>query len=394
MGRGAGWPGAAPYYGVFVVLGLSVGFVGPSLDALGERAGVSDAAIGLVFVVQGAAYLVGALGVGRLFDRRSGHALLALALAALVIGFASLGLATPLSAVLLAFVVIGIATSAIDVGGNTLLVWVAPADRLVGLLNGLHLCFGLGALASPLVVGLSIGLTDSIVPACLTVAAVAAISAVAVRSVPSPRPRPRAEIHAARPPLAPIVAICVFFALYVGLEAGFVGWLYTFAVDSGTTSDGGAALVVALFWAGFCTARLVAATIGQRVRPDATLLVTTSATLVPSLALVVAGTNPTVLAVASAALGAALGPQFSLMIAFAERHLTLTGGITSLFIAAAAVGGMSIPWLIGLAMDRRDADAFTSATLVGSVLVLMALGAVRVTTALTRAAAPAAGRDR
>ena len=384
MQSGAGWRAAAPYFGVFLVLGLSAGFVGPSLDALGERAGVSDAAIGLVFVVQGGAYLVGALGAGRLFDRRRGHRLLAAALAALVVGFGALALSTLLWAVLVAFVVIGVATSTIDVGGNTLLVWVAPPDRLVGLLNGLHLCFGLGALASPIVVGLSLGIFDSVVPACLAVAAFAAASALVVRAVPSPRPRPRTEIHAARPPLPPIVAICVFFAVYVGLEAGFVGWVYTFAVDSGTTGEAGAALVVALFWVGFCLSRLAAATIGQRARPGVTLVVATSASLVPAAVLAVAGTTPAVLAVGSAVLGAALGPQFSLMIAYAERNLTLTGGITSLFIAAAALGGLSIPWVMGVVMDRRGPESFTTATLLGSVLVLVALVAVRVATALTR----------
>lgn len=376
------WRVAVPYYGAFLVLGLSAGFIGPALDELGARAGVSDGTIGLVFVAQGVAYLAGALGAGRLFDGGDGHRLLTVALLCVAASFACLSAARPLWAVLTVFLAIGFATAALDVGGNTLLVWSVPGERLVGLLNGLHLCFGLGALLSPAVVAVSLATSDSIAPACLVVAAIALCGAASLRGHPSPVRRVRADVRGGggRPPIASLVAICSFFALYVGVEAGFVGWVYTFAVDSGATGDTGAALVVVMFWAGFCLARVLAATVGGRVSPGVTLATTTVAALVPALLIMVAGDHAPVLWAASAVLGFALGPQFALMIAYAERHLSLSGGITALFVAAASVGGLSIPWLIGVAMDRRGYEALPQIVTLGAVLVVTSLVAVRATT--------------
>ena len=45
------------------------------------------------------------------------------------------------------------------------------------------------------------------------------------------------------------------------------------------------------------------------------------------------------------------------MIAFAERHVAITGAATSWFIGAVAMGGFGLPWLIGQLFDRTGSSA-------------------------------------
>src|SRR5262245_12435120 len=61
------------YYAAAITLGLGTAVVGPSLDGLARRSGVTIGAIGIVFTTASMGYLFGALSSGRWFDRLPGH---------------------------------------------------------------------------------------------------------------------------------------------------------------------------------------------------------------------------------------------------------------------------------------------------------------------------------
>ena len=73
----------------------------------------------------------------------------------------------------------------------------------------------------------------------------------------------------------------------------------------------------------------------------------------------------------TALFGLAISPQFPTMIAFAERHLAITGNATSWFIGASAVGGFVLPWLIGQLFERTGASAMPVAVLSAAVATLL-----------------------
>ena len=55
------------------------------------------------------------------------------------------------------FGVLGVGAATVDLGANTMLIWHRGSE--VGRsMNLLHLCFGIGALASPLLVQLGLGI--------------------------------------------------------------------------------------------------------------------------------------------------------------------------------------------------------------------------------------------
>ncbi len=140
------------YYGAILALGLAMAVLGPTLLGLASQTQSDTGAISVVFVANAVGYMLGSLLGGSGYDRRAGHRLLAAAIL-LMAGMLAL---TPwmvhlwsLGAVLL---VLGVTEGIVDVGSNTLLVWV-HRDRVAPWMNGLHFCFGVGSVLAPLIVG-------------------------------------------------------------------------------------------------------------------------------------------------------------------------------------------------------------------------------------------------
>ena len=68
------------YYASFVVLGLALSVIGPTLPGLAEQTSVRLSEISFLFVGNSFGYLIGSLLGGRFYDRTSGHPLMAGAL--------------------------------------------------------------------------------------------------------------------------------------------------------------------------------------------------------------------------------------------------------------------------------------------------------------------------
>jgi fucose permease len=159
--------------------------------------------------------------------------------------------------------------------------------------------------------------------------------------------------------------------LYVGLEVGFAGWIATYAdtVGLGSGSGSGAALT-AVFWGAFTFGRLGGIAIAARVRPIALLLGSCTLTVLAAVALVAARGSGAAVWVATIVFAFGLAPQFASMIAFASEHLPLTGGSTSWFLAAAAIGGLTLPWLIGQLFSASGSGALPAVMLAGGAATL------------------------
>ena len=142
----------AAYLASFIFLGMALSVAGPALPFLREHAGVGIGASGFVLAGQSFGYILGSLAAGRKYDRGHGHRLLVGAGMVAVAAAVGLTAVNELWMVVGVFMIIGFSAAALDVGGNTLAVWSQPTERVGSTLNALHLCFGLGALATPLIV--------------------------------------------------------------------------------------------------------------------------------------------------------------------------------------------------------------------------------------------------
>ena len=351
------WPQSVRLYLVsFLIVGLSLSMLGPALTDLRERTGADIGQIGILFAGQSTGYIVGSFTGGRLFDRFNGHRVFAAALAVLAVGLALIPVFDDLTGLVVTFFVMGTGAAVADLGANTLLMWELGAGSGRAM-NLLHLCFGLGALAAPLVVyiGLDVA-TRAAALGCVLLA----VWATRVRA-PARPPAAREEHTDTTTPM--LMLLFLFFFVYVGLEIGFAGWIKTYGEEVGF-SDLAATWLITMFWIGFTCGRLLASALAHRVRPDTMLYAASAASLLAAVILIVGGGSTAPVWIGTALMGLATAPQFPGMMNLAEQRIHISGSATAWFVGGAGAGGLVFPIMIGRWFDARGATALPWAALV------------------------------
>lgn len=365
----------------FIAMGLTTASLGPTLPGLAAQTRVGLSAVSFLFAARSLGFMLGAAGGGRLYDRRAGHALIITALGAMALLMALTPIMQslwPLAAVVL---LLGCAEGLLDVGGNTLLTWthgtgVGPA------MNALHLCYGVGAVLAPVVVARTLALKQGTGPAYWMLALLVLPAAgwlVRLPSPPVPVALPAAPTdareRAAHVPLRIALCIALFLFLYLGAEVSFGGWIYTYALRLRLSNEDGAALLTAAFWGTLTAGRLLAIPLAARFRPRTLLLADLLCALI-SLGIIITAHTPAAIWAGTLGCGLALASIFPTTLAFAGRHLPVTGRVTSWLIVAASAGGMLLPWLAGQLFERqgpRAAMLIIACDLIAALLVFVAL---------------------
>ena len=155
-----------PYLASFLALGVALSFFGPALPTLRDQTGATLGQLGLVFAAQSIGGLVGSIVAGRLYRRFGGPHLIAVAVCLLAASIALLAVAGALALVIALGALMGLGAGTMDVSANTVAPTLVEPEDLVSSMNALHMCFAIGALGTPLVVGLSVALTDGLGLAC------------------------------------------------------------------------------------------------------------------------------------------------------------------------------------------------------------------------------------
>jgi fucose permease len=340
------------YYVVFIGLGLTASSLGPTLPGLAEHTQSNIGQISFLFTARSFGYLIGSFGGGRIYDRIPGHYLiggLLLVLATTLALTPAVSLLWVLTAVLL---ILGIAEGTIDVGGNTLLVWVH--QRGVGpYMNALHFFFGVGALLSPIVIAQTVLISGDINLAYWLLAIYCVPVSIWVLRLPSPRGFSEAHIetHKVSNPLV-VGIISAFMVLYVGAEISFGGWLFTYATTLELANATTAAYLTSLFWGTFTAGRLLGIPIATRLTPQSMIGWDLVGCVLSMVAILLFPNSLTMLALGSAGLGLSMASIFPSILVYAERRLKLTGTMTSFFFLGSSTGAMTLPFLIGQLFEK------------------------------------------
>jgi FHS family Na+ dependent glucose MFS transporter 1 len=357
----------AAYLVIFSAVGVALCTNGPALGHLRERAGVGIGVSGLVIGGQAFGFVVGSLVAGRPYDRGAGHRLLLGAGCLVVVAALSLTVVREMWQIVVVFALIGMGAAMVEVGCNTLVVWSQPPERVGSSLNALHLCFGIGALLTPLIVSRSIAWHGDLVLVPLVVAIGLVVGRWMLRGVPTPQRREESRTDAPVVSRAAFALVCVFFFLYVGGEVTFAGWLATYAEAIDLGGAQGPALLTSLFFGGFTLGRVAAVAATRRMRLDTLVVGSGVLSVVAVLALALAG-DTVMVWVCTAAFGFVMGPQFASMLAFGDQRLRLNGASTSLLVAASGLGGLVPPVITGWVLDRNGAEVMPWAVLVVGLL--------------------------
>jgi FHS family Na+ dependent glucose MFS transporter 1 len=350
------------------------------LGDLAEHTQTQLSQVSLLFTATSLGYLLGSFLSGRLYDRAPGHPVMA---AGLFVLAAMLGLAplAPLLWLLIAiFVVLGVAQAAVDVGGNTLLVWI-HGDKVPPFMNGLHFCFGLGAFLTPIVVNQSDLLSEDVTWAFWVLALFMLPVAAWLLRLTSPTVQSDSEEGSARQADHRLLALMVvFFFLHVGAEMSYGGWVATYAETTGLASETGARYVNSAFWGAFTLSRLISIPVSLRFRPG-TILLGGLLGCVGSLAVILLLPDSlTALWLGSIGMGISIAPMFPTSISLAERRMAITGQVTGWFLVGASIGSMSIPLLIGQLIGPIGSQVVMIIIFIDVVLALGVLMAIRRTT--------------
>ena len=165
-------------------------------------------------------------------------------------------------------------------------------------------------------------------------------------------------------------------ALYVGTESGVGGWETT-SLLAGGTGAAAAASWTAGYWAAITTGRLLAIPLALRVTPP---VLVAGALLAATAGLVLAhlpGLGPAGYTLT----GLALGPVFPTALAWLALAGPGARGATALVFAAANLGGVVVPAVIGQLVD------VSSPAVIPTTILVVVLACLSATLLLRRSAA-------
>jgi MFS transporter, FHS family, Na+ dependent glucose transporter 1 len=377
------------YFVAFVALGLAYASLGPTLTDLAAKVGADFRQISYALTARGFGYLVGSVLGGRLYDRVRGHPVISGVLFIIAVLLALIPLSQALWLLVVLLFLLGTAQGALDVGGNTLLVWV-HGDAVDPYMNAMHFFFGVGAFISPVIVAQAILLAGRFEVAYWVLALLMLPVAVGIRRLPSPTATAHLEgssedgvVRGSRRDWRLVALIMVFFFLYVGAESSYGGWIAAYAETTGlggTVTTATAAYLASAFWGALTLGRLLSIPLATRFSPRQVLFVDLVGCLLSTAVLLAFPGGATAAWVGTFGAGLFMASVFPTCLSLAERNLAITGTITSLFFVGGSLGGMLIPWVIGQLFERIGPEVTITAIMAALVMAAGVFAAIVVHT--------------
>jgi fucose permease len=299
--------------------------------------------------------------------------------ALLALGVLGITASSSLFAILACAFLAGAGQGTIDISTNVLVPAVYGSGA-ISALNVLHFAFGAGAVLSPILTSAALAAFGTPMPVLWLGAAVGLATALAaLRWVMNVHP-PVAEAHPAetrglylRPALW-LLSLLMF--LYVGMEMGVGGWTTVYAGRTTALAPGAIAWLTSGYWLALTGGRVLGAAAGARLSAHALARAAIAGTCLGGLMLL-AGTGSVWWTVAGTViLGISFGPVFPTAVGLGnELFRDAPSRAVSVIIATSSLGGMVLPPLQGLLLERvspRASVALVAAGCLGMLGLLFA----------------------
>lgn len=369
---------------IYLLLGAAGNFYGPALVYIAAETNQSAGNLGMLFVLQWSGFVASTAVVNRVAKRiEVRHAvMLGCSLIALgEVGFVLLPFPFNLAFPLL----IGFGGGTLEVLLNRLIEFLA-VDAPAAALTRLHATYGLGAVVIPLMIAGSEWLGWNWRAAGMVLILFAVANMAIVLRWPKFEMPHGVAIEWSGVPWRSIILFVLMIVIYVGLETGVGGWATTFFAKMGSGPVLGA-IATSLFFLTFTFGRVVLASAPERLGYDRTVRFGTALgallltlTIVPQLALI-----------GFTLAGFAFSVVFTTQLAWAaRRHPQIRAQMASVSIASAGLGGVIIPYLIGVGVDTFGAWSLTP-MMCGIALVVSGLSLFEPGLKTGRATTPAVG---
>ena len=364
----------------FLALGVLTAAIGPALADLAGNTGVSLAAVGGIFTALFLGALVSQGLAGPTMDRLGPRPVLWVGL--ILVGLGTLGVtwAPWLWLALALAVVTGLGHGSVDVTSNVMVAELFP-ERRAAAVNLLNVFFGIGAFLGPAIAGLALGWWQTALPAlwlgaglllllALPMAAWAPRGHIASQTGPAAGPAAKGKTWLASPLLWGLGALIL---VYVGIENGVGGWTPLYLEQTVRLDPAKAALVTSGFWLALTAGRVMATLVGTRISAKALLAGSLGIALLGSLLLAAGQGNLVTSIAAILVLGFGFGPVFPTSVALTTASFPGSAGAAAgVVVASGSLGGMLIPWIQGILLERTGPPGSLALT-VGATLAMLAL---------------------
>ncbi|NNF70291.1 MAG: MFS transporter [Acidimicrobiia bacterium] len=351
-------------FGSILAVGLTDGALGVAWPTMRDEFGRSLDDLGIVL----GAFFVGfgpATALHRKLLPRFGMGRLVLAGPSLaVVGLLIVASAPGWLAVLAGYALVGLGNGLSDPSINLYLA-LHHGVRPMGLL---HASFGLGTTLSPLIMTAALPVSWRLGYVVLIGVELVVVAAM-VRARPRWLPVEGDGGRVSFPSSAVTWITLTIFMLYTGSELAAGQWAFSLLTESRDIGDTAAGFVVSVYWGGLTVGRLVYGTVGDRFPPRSML----------SGAFIVAATGMAMVWVADSLVASVLGfvvaglgmaGIFPLLVLLTPQRIgrDVAGEIMGLQFTAAALGGVSVPWIVGIIAERSSLEVVPG-LLVGSILL-------------------------
>ncbi len=334
----------------YVMFGFAATVVGPTLQPIRESFGLGLAELGLIFPFTAVGYVVSSL-IGSVASDRYGRRPFVIAgTTSIAAGIAVMALAPAWSVLLMGGVIAGFGMGLLDGPLNALIVDMTPGGAAKWL-NFLHLFFGIGALAGPILAGIALArdvdwrlIYGAVALVGLTTTVPFAFLRISNVNIGRP-PSLAAMRRSAAQPI--VLLMMVVLALYVGFEVTVSGWLPSFFELEHGYTRGFAGVSVSVVWAGILVGRLLAGLLVRWMGP------------LPLLALFLAVASPIALTaslienhvvalVGFGLVGVLIAGAFPTGLAVGvTNQKSMTGALTGIMVASAGIGAIVFPPIVG-----------------------------------------------
>jgi fucose permease len=365
---------------VFLVAGLVIASLGPSLPGLAQQTGRPLADLGRLFIALFGGGLLAQFLCGPSSDRFGRRVVLVAGLACFGIGTLGVAASRSLAWVLASAVLLGLGFGGCTLAVNVLASELVPGRR-ASMVNLVNMFYAIGAVAGPLIAGMFLARTGTGVPAIwvggVLLCALAPLTSVAIGRAMSAGPAAADVKRGGLGQAWVFIASCgALLLVYVGAENSIGAWAPVYLQRSAGIDPATAARATALFWLALCIGRLLAVLGGLHLSAEGLLTLSLAMAVGSTGLLWAAHGSAAISIVALAALGIAFGPVYPTALAIVTgRFPGSAGTATSRVGAIASFGGMLFPWLHGLVLTRRGTlpSAQLSLLLCGAMLAIWAL---------------------
>jgi len=334
---------AAACAGMFV-FGIVMALLGAVLPSVSARLHLELSAVGALFLFMNGAMLATSLGVGPGMDRFGMKAPLAAGAWLVAASVESMTRAPSYAALAASAVVLGIGGGALNAASNTLVadLYDDPAEKSAAL-NFLGIFFGFGALFLPFLLGASLDTGALHASAVLCVAAGLLALTLKFPAAKQVHGWPIREMpRFLRQPLVLSMAFLLFFQS--GNEFTLGGFLSTYLTSRGYSLSN-ASWLLALYWASIMAARLFLSRFLPSLGPGRTLAFSAAGATAGCAALAFFP-SPVFIILAGFSLASIFPTLLGVAGAQYPQH---SGTVFGILFTIALCGGMTLPWIAGIA---------------------------------------------